>query len=448
MSMRMPLLKVCINVLFALLCLSLSHPGFGEDVDRRGSLLPSDLACPGCNVIFLNIELLRADHVGLISGSGLTPNIDDFFRNGIIFHDVSAPAGETFLSNTAVLTVTPPHSIDIRAISIDNFDDISEEQRTAIERELRTLTSVAEVLRTHGYFTIGINQGGRAGSHAFLDRGFIHFGQWSSKLLFSDMTSLLVRELDQVHEAPIFVLFRPTFLHQQQYRRPTAPEALAAAGVRIRTYRYVSPDGRQERGVLLKRRRLAGEETERKTERMIYRSQIQYGDAELASVFKLLEERYVDNSIIVLYANHGSGLGDNGNFRHGTSYQSSIHVPLLIRHPKIDHAIHVESPVPLLSLVPTIYKMLNIPMDRTSTVDTLDSMVAEKRNDDQLLIGRNSWDEYVRRGDWKLIIEYDRIKSLFNLKEDPREEYNLYDTNVEKARELESLLLQYKRHLN
>ncbi len=52
-----------------------------------------DLACPGCNVIFLNIELLRADRVGLISGSSLTPHIDRFFRQG-----VPSLLGETCLS--------------------------------------------------------------------------------------------------------------------------------------------------------------------------------------------------------------------------------------------------------------------------------------------------------------------------------------------------------------
>ena len=38
------------------------------------------LACEGCNIIFLNIELLRADFVEGIGGEfGSTPNLDAFF---------------------------------------------------------------------------------------------------------------------------------------------------------------------------------------------------------------------------------------------------------------------------------------------------------------------------------------------------------------------------------
>jgi len=72
---------------------------------------PPDLSCPDCNVIFLNIELLRADYIGLISnehGDNITPNIDKFFEDGIIFEDASAPAGSTQMSNIEVLTNTDP----------------------------------------------------------------------------------------------------------------------------------------------------------------------------------------------------------------------------------------------------------------------------------------------------------------------------------------------------
>ena len=39
-----------------------------------------DLSCQDCNVIFLDIDLLRADYVGLIRPDyNVTPNIDSFF---------------------------------------------------------------------------------------------------------------------------------------------------------------------------------------------------------------------------------------------------------------------------------------------------------------------------------------------------------------------------------
>src|SRR3989344_4093727 len=56
------------------------------------------------NVLFLSIELLRADHVGLLNPQKhITPNIDRFFKDSIIFEQATSAAGETYISSTATL---------------------------------------------------------------------------------------------------------------------------------------------------------------------------------------------------------------------------------------------------------------------------------------------------------------------------------------------------------
>lgn len=403
-----------------------------------------DLSCPGCNVIFLNIELLRADFVGAISGSRFTPNIDAYFQNGIIFEDASAPAGETFLSNTAVLTGIKPHQIPFRPNKIDNFNKLEPEAQSKIRNALNARKSMAQTLAENGYHTISINQGGRAGKQAFLDRGFADYSQWSSKLLFEDMVDMLLQKAIAAAGRPTFILFRPTLLHTHQYRQPLGFRSEKLPATRYITYRYETPDGSTAKAYQLKRDRESDLETGRQAERNIYAQQLTYADDQLDQVFTMLKKYYDDNSIVVLYANHGSGLGDHGIFEHGTSYQSCVNVPILIKHPKLSSSIRVSDPVALIDLVPTIYKMLGIPRkDSTYDADLYDSIQGHP-TEDRVLLGKNGWDEYIRIESWKLIVQYGRFRLLFNLQSDPGELVDLYTQRPVIVRQLESELLQHK----
>jgi arylsulfatase A-like enzyme len=402
------------------------------------------LSCPQCNVVFLNIELLRADFVGAIANTGYTPNIDAYFKNGIIFEDVSSPGGETFGSNTSVLTVTEPHRIKIRANKIDNFDKLEPEQQKNIRQSLISRQSIAEVLEDNGYHTVSINQGGRAGIKAFLERGFSDHTQWSSSVLFEDMVDVFAQKLETAPRRPLFILFRPTFLHNHQYRQPFEYAADRLPHTRYRRYTYERPDGSTGQGHLLKRDRKAPVEAGRRIERDIYVQQLSYGDDQLQRVFDQVSRLDESKTLVVLYANHGSALGDNGKYEHGVSYQSCIHVPVLIKHPNIGSVIRVRHATALIDLVPAIYKMLEIPGYSTqydrSLLDDIEGGGAAQR----VLIGRSPWDEYVREGDWKLLVEYSRFKYLFNLRTDPQE---LNDVSLQRpdiARRLESLLIKQR----
>lgn len=408
---------------------------------RNGEL---DLSCPRCSVIFLNIELLRADFVGAINGTGLTPNIDSYFQNGIIFEDASAPAGETFLSNTAVLTGIKPHQIRFRPSKIDNYDQLEPEVQREIRSALVSRKSAAQILAENGYDTISVNQGGRAGKQAFLDRGFTEYSQWSSKLLFEDMIDILIEKTKATDRRPAFVLFRPTLLHNHQYRRPKDMKTRRLPSARYITYQYQAPDGATEEAYHLKRKRGLDLEASRRLERAIYTQQLAYADDQLDRIFEVLTELYGEQSIVVLYANHGSGLGDHGNFEHGTSYQSDVHVPLLIKHPGVSSTIRVTDPVALIDLVPAIFRMLGIRRGTTAHDAALYDTMLGRSTRHRTLVGRNGWDEYIRIGRWKLLIAYGRFKSLFDLEADPLELVDLYTMRPMVAKQLESELLQRK----
>ncbi len=409
-----------------------------------------DLSCPRCNVIFLNIELLRADHTGLIGNTTYTPAIDRFFRNSIVFHNMSSPGGETFLSNTAVQTGIRPHELDISGLDVDQLSRSKSKSGKfeLIHRALTSKSSFSEILQKHGYHTIGINQGGRAGSGVFLDRGVDDYTQWPKKAMIDDMIDQVRQTLNNTGQQPFYFLFRPTFLHNHQYRLTQVPEWLDRLKIIKRPFTYQTPENKSSHGYHLKRNKKVSEAGQRRMERAIYRAQLEHGDKQLDRLFGLLTRLYIKNSIIVLYSNHGSGLGDNDIYEHGTSYQSSIHVPLLIRHPKLTKPIHIHTPTSLFDLVPSISKMIGVDEPRWAMLETYQETISRGQGlKQQPIIGKNSWDEYIRIENWKYIVLRGSKRMLFNLAYDPHEEKNLILDYPQKAAELEVMLKSYKHNI-
>lgn len=408
----------------------------------------SQFDCPRCNVFFLNIELLRADKTGLIGNTSFTPSIDKFFNKGLIFHDVSAPAGETFMSNTAVQTGIHPERLGIIGMDIDRLERMAPERRAKIKAILTQEPSWAQILQRYGYHTIGINQGGRGGSGAFLDRGFDDYTQWPNEILVEDLVALLLRKLTEAGDGPIYALFRPTFLHNWQYRAPSVPKRLIKLNTFREKYIYKTPQNSFKEGFHLKRNMQVSQAAQKRMERQIYRAQLEYGDRVLETLFRVLDTKFSRNSIIVLYANHGSGLGDNDKFEHGTSFQSNIHVPIFIKHPNFSSAVHIYEPLALFDLVPSISKMIGINEATWSMIETFDKTILRGGLKKMYPIyGRSAFDEYVRYGNWKLKTDFARTHLLTNLDQDPNEEHNLYLDRPDKAIQLELLLTSFKKRM-
>ena len=408
-----------------------------------------DLSCTGCNIILLNIELLRADFVGLLSPgkNSATPNIDRFFAHSVIFEQVSAPAGESYRSNIAVQTGMHAFRYSADQKSIDEFarrgfKNPSAPRHQQIASMLTRYTTIAEALQKNNYHTINLNQGIRAGNRLLLDRGFDESVNWGRiKTSFHETVAGLENALSQTREK-FFVLYRPEALHPFPYYYPDDRKRFELPGKIF----YQEKSQYQRYNVRFNPALAAGEK--RKVHRMIYRQQLKYIDDEMGKVFnKITQERLDQTSIIVLYSNHGVGLGDNGVHKLAVSYQSCIRVPLLIRIPSLDEQIRISTPVSLIDLAPTLFEIAAI--DYSSDLDGrsllhysgTDSPISEP------IIGRNDDDEYIRVGDWKLIIKNGEQREIYNLRSDPHETRSLYASQASVARDLESRLVAIKIEL-
>lgn len=413
-----------------------------------------DLSPRPLNVVVLNIELLRADHVGLISREAAwTPHIDRFFAGGVVFADATAPAGATYLSATAIATGTEAMLNDHRltGLGVGINEAVARDGRRVVDR----LPTIAETLDGHGYRTVALNEWQHTGRRVHLDRGFDEFIQVTAPpralatteegiTLFAEQIDMLLDLLERNRGERFYLYFHPNSLHSPfrlPVERASRDPALFAELQALGTVRHgfvgvhalqTSPDAVEE-------------ERRRALVRRMYVEQVRYVDEELGRLFDALErDDLLDRTVVLLYSNHGTGLFDNDVAHQGVSYQSCQHVPLLIRHPGVRAAIRVETPVSLVDLAATLYELLGVesrlPLPAHSLLPPMQGLPYGR----EFLLGRNVQSEFIRRGDWKLIVNSAQTRELYDVRADPRETRDLHDPELEIVRTLESELKRQK----
>ena len=105
---------------------------------------------PGCgsgdkkpNVILITIDTLRADHLRSYGYEKETsPTLDRLAREGVLFEKASTPTPRTTQALGALVTGRYPQTIGIRSL----WGKLKSDEVT-----------LAEVLKTHGYQTGGVN---------------------------------------------------------------------------------------------------------------------------------------------------------------------------------------------------------------------------------------------------------------------------------------------------
>lgn len=417
--------------------------GCVANVKKQNIIDTYDLSCKSCNVIFLDIDLLRADFVGLLNKQHhTTPNIDVFFEKAIIFEDVSASSGVTAISNAATLMARDGEFV--HALLRNTYVDTPPQMPYQYLRLYSKLPTIAEILHENDYETINLNHGWYAGMQMQLDRGIdIYWGSGEVGAsdnvpgkIFKKTTQIIKDKINDQNK--FYLLVRSEDLRGLPYRYPRSRQRIKDPRIlykkmgenRYDIYFQPLSDGTltTKFPAHAKVNWLTESEIKdfRKLSQALYSQQLLYVDEELGKLFKIIENSHLlNNTIIVLYSNHGDGLYDNRVPNHGVSYQSCISVPIIIRHPKITKAIRVKEAVELIDLVPTIYEMLLVSPPAKVDGANLIPIINGEQNSKSYFYGTDKESKYVRQGKMKLIVWADRKKELYNLSEDPGENNNI-----------------------
>ena len=315
------------------------------------------------NILLLILDCLRYDGLGCNGNPRpLTPHIDAWAAHSRRYTQARAAAIWTLPSHASLFTGLHPrqHGVNV-------------EQRL-LEADMPTL---AEILTQLGYQTAAFSTNAWVGPHFGLERGFEHFaalwrifpgmGQrpfpWWEKALRKRVlersdkgAAKLNRSVRrwwrrQRHAERPFFMFG-LYLDAHLPYRP--PHTVAARLLDARALAAANSANQDAWAYM------AGEATMTPADfdglRALYDAEINYVDAQVGQLLGFLQDvGALDNTIVIITADHGENIGHHGLMDHQYCvYDSLAHVPLLIHHSQLFPAGDDPTPVQHTDLFPTL----------------------------------------------------------------------------------------------
>lgn len=159
-----------------------------------------------------------------------------------------------------------------------------------------------------------------------------------------------------------------------------------------------------------------------------YLAAISFMDKQVGRVLDALEENgQADNTIIVLWSDHGFHLGEKEISGKNTLWERSTRVPLIFAGNGIGKGKKVTVPVELLDIYPTLNQLCGFPEKEDLEGHSLLPLLENENTERPWpAITTNNYNNHtVRSEDWRYIRYADGAEELYDLKNDPNEWTNL-----------------------
>jgi choline-sulfatase len=360
---------------------------------------------PAPDILLITIDTLRADHVGAYgAATGATPTLDALAARGVRFDRADTAVPLTGPSHATILTGQYPPAHGVRGNVVFT---LGSKYPTAAMRLKKLGYATAAFV---GAYPVAAAFGFAQGFDTF-DESFHETspGEQGAERRANDVSDAAIRWLAS---AP-----RPYFawLH---YYDPHAP--------------YDPPEPFRARFA-----------------QRPYDGEIAFTDQQIGRVIEAVRAAGRDrNTIVVVMADHGEGLGDHGELTHGVLiYQSTMRVPLLIAGPGIGGSRVVPAPVGTIDVLPTLLGFAGAPPDPDLPGRDVRPLIggraiAQDPLYSESLFGRLNMHWATLRGwtsgNWKLITG--ARAELYDLDRDPAEQHDLADSDPQRVERMRDQL--------
>jgi choline-sulfatase len=151
-------------------------------------------------------------------------------------------------------------------------------------------------------------------------------------------------------------------------------------------------------------------------------------DSQVGRVLQALEKSgKADNTIVVLWSDHGWHLGEKLITGKNTLWDRSTRVPLIFAGPGVAAGGRCEQPAELLDMYPTLSELCGLEapkgLEGHSLMRQLQDATAER--DWPAITTHNHDNHGIRTRDWRYIQYADGSEELYHMKDDPNEWKNL-----------------------
>ena len=294
---------------------------------------------PMGNILWIVVDALRPDHMGCYGyAKPTTPFINQLASEGFVFLHHQANAPWTRPSTASMLTGLFPSA------------HRTQTEQSRLPTGIRTL---GQDLKDVGYQTAAVVANGNGSSVAGLDRGVDHYvdtttawkGLPDAKQVYSKGLEWFDQQRNPKEGAPWFMFMFLVDPHgpyhaPPEYEKRWLPTDFKGEPRRVAHWEYNNNYPQAERDSML----------------AIYDASIRYTDDATRAFFADLSRRgLLDNTTIIITADHGEGFGEHGYYLHAHHhYDEIVRVPLIIKSPAWSGGGYVFHSTHHVDMLPTL----------------------------------------------------------------------------------------------
>jgi len=159
-----------------------------------------------------------------------------------------------------------------------------------------------------------------------------------------------------------------------------------------------------------------------------YLACVTFTDDQVGKILAALEQSpYAENTVVVLWSDHGQHLGEKRHFRKQALWEESTRVPLVFSFPKKLKPGVCNEPVSLLDLYPTLVDLGGLPMNDKLDGNSLVPLIEGpgKKWEYPVLSVWGYRNYSIRSKHWRYIRYRDGTEELYDHRKDPGEHINL-----------------------
>lgn len=426
-------------------------------------------------IIYIDIDTMRPDHLGCYGYKNNTsPNIDQIAEESVIFDQYYTSDAPCLPSRTALFS----GQFGIHT-GVTNHGNVASQLKIDPKRDFKhrfEKDSLFGMLRTHGFYTCGITPFASRHSAWYFYAGFneIHdtgkFGDESAH----DILPIAKKWLNEKGKDEDWYLhinfwdphtpYRVPMDYEGELKGQKLPEWLTKE-VFEKHHELAGPHCAQEIGMYSdfenrnKFPRQMGRLDSLEDVQKLYEGYdlgIKYADDAVGELVQTLKDLGVyEDTVLIISSDHGETLGEMGIYaEHGLADQMTCHIPMIVKWPGGMKNHHVSGFHYNLDLVPTLAEMIDYKhkspyWDGKSFAKTI--MQGSDESHDHLVLSQMShvvqrgvrFDDYLYIRTYHDGFHFFPKHMLFNLKQDPHEQYNLADKNIDVLRNAESKLFSW-----
>lgn len=416
------------------------------------------------NVLFIAVDDLNT-MLGSLDGPAKTPNMDKLSAMGVSFTNAHCQAPLCGPSRASLMTGLRPSTTGIYGMVPD--DKIRSENP-----ETNDIIMLPEYFKQNGYHTMGIGKlfhihapegmfdesGGRVkGFGPYPDERFVWdgFGTSDRKIYgrtstdwgaFPEFDSLMpdhdsvnwaLERLNKEQDKPFFMgvgflrVHVPLYVPQKWFDLYPLDS--------IKTMPYLKNDLDDVPDVakmindlpMMPSTEWAIETGEWPKIIQAYLACISYVDHEIGRLLTALENSaHADNTIIVLWSDHGYRLGEKSTFAKHALWDVATKVPLIFSAPQLPKGKKIDQPVELLSIYPTLLELTGLPSYERNEGKSLVPIMLGTSTAPYVAITTFGMNNHSVKSERYRYIQYeDGGQELYDHQVDPNEFVNLASTN-------------------